>query len=300
MKKLLSVLAATAMVVAGCSTSTTPKPTITSTSAPSGGPITYTVEPYDMDGAGTNMSVTQAQLGGTQCPCVKIPYPATAMPWDVQTGANNILKLIQAGTIKPGDTVMGFSLGSQTIALFLSQHSKEIPSGIKFLLLGWTFWRNQQDIDQGSPLLGTGGIPWDIANQVHLVANEGDGYSDQPEDSTKPNYALAQSNANAGEQHIHNYAFARLGHAGNIITTRGNITAELVPTKMLPLNDGWRTIGMGASADSMDATQRPQIRAAYVRQSPTDADTAAAADEQVPVPAPAFVQTPEPAAAVPK
>jgi hypothetical protein len=41
-------------------------------------PVTYTVEPFDMDGVyGITMAVTQLQFGGRYCPCVKVPYPAT-------------------------------------------------------------------------------------------------------------------------------------------------------------------------------------------------------------------------------
>lgn len=41
---------------------------------------TYTLEPFDYDDVGsTTMNLTQQQLGGTLCPCVKIPYPADGL-----------------------------------------------------------------------------------------------------------------------------------------------------------------------------------------------------------------------------
>ena len=41
---------------------------------------TYTLEPFDYDDVGfTTMSITQQQLGGTLCPCVKIHYPADGL-----------------------------------------------------------------------------------------------------------------------------------------------------------------------------------------------------------------------------
>ena len=38
------------------------------------GGTTYTLEPFDYDDVGsTTMNITQQQLGGTLCPCVKVP-----------------------------------------------------------------------------------------------------------------------------------------------------------------------------------------------------------------------------------
>jgi hypothetical protein len=50
--------------------------------------ITYTVEPFDLDGiGGMSMSVTQKQLGGALCPCVKVPYPADGLHNDAGSAA---------------------------------------------------------------------------------------------------------------------------------------------------------------------------------------------------------------------
>jgi hypothetical protein len=44
------------------------------------GGTTYTIEPFDYDDVGsTVMNITQQQLGGTLCPCVKISYPADGL-----------------------------------------------------------------------------------------------------------------------------------------------------------------------------------------------------------------------------
>jgi hypothetical protein len=48
--------------------------------APAAGAMTYTMEPTDFDGVlGIVVNVTQQQLGGTLCPCTKIPYPADGL-----------------------------------------------------------------------------------------------------------------------------------------------------------------------------------------------------------------------------
>jgi hypothetical protein len=44
------------------------------------GPITYTVEPFDLDGVGGIVqNVTQQQLGGSMCPCEKVRYIADGL-----------------------------------------------------------------------------------------------------------------------------------------------------------------------------------------------------------------------------
>jgi hypothetical protein len=232
-------------------------------------PMTWTVEPWCFDGLfGIYWSTfTQQCLGSSMKPFTKVNYPATGFPWDVQYGANQIWNLIKNGSIKAGDTVMGFSLGSQTVMLFLSQHAREIPDGIKFLLCGCTFWRNQDFLDHGNAALyGTGGVPWDIKNQVTMIARQGDGFSDQPDILNAPGYALAKQMATAGQNVLHDYRTAKLDHLANVVTKRGNITALLVPTIKLP---------------GVSEGMRQAIDAAYSRPSPTPDQLAVAVDVQV-------------------
>ena len=158
MKSWLAATAALMLGISGCSATTT-SPGTTTPTIPASGPITYTVEPFDMDGvAGITMTVTQLQFGGKYCPCVKIAYPADGL--HNQQGADAIAKV----PFKSGDTLMGFSLGVQVISLFLAQHT--LPAGVKVLLAGDTLARNQVLVDQKQ------GIPWDIANPVTMVVNE--------------------------------------------------------------------------------------------------------------------------------
>lgn len=242
-------------------------------------PMTYTVEPFDFDGVGgITMTVTQAQFGGRMCPCEKIPYPADGM--HDQQGADAIAKV----PFKSGDTLMGFSLGVQIISLFLSQHS--LPPGVKVLLAGDTFARNQQLVSQGQ------GIPWGIANQVTMVVNEYDGWSDYPTKTGSPNYTLSDDNAVAGTQRLHYYVNANVDDPANVVTHRGHITAVLIPTQHLPQND-WMRPWFNSEADSLDAQQRPLIDSAYDRPGSTAPARAAAAVQQVPQPNQAFNQTPE-------
>jgi hypothetical protein len=247
------------------------------------GPITYTVEPFDFDGVwGITHTVTQAQLGGTQCPCVKVPYPADGR--HNQQGADAIAR----APLKAGDTVMGFSLGAQVVSLYLAQHQP--PPAVRFVLVGDTFARNDA-------LNATGeGVPLDIANQVVFVANQYDGWSDSPTEIFSPNYKLAMQNSVAGGSYIHNYVNARLDDPANVVTKKGNITAILVPTQKLPLNRRLREKGNDAEADQLDAQQRPLIDSAYTRPGPTAEQLAAATAEQVAIPPAPVHETPEPVA----
>lgn len=229
--------------------------------------VTYTVEPFDYDGvSGITMSVTRTELGGTLCPCVKVPYPADGQHNDQGVAA------LAATPMQSGDTVVGFSLGAQVVSLYLAQHTP--PPGVRFVLLGDTFARNDKLVSEGQ------GVPANIANQVILMARQYDGWSDYPTDLSSPNYQLALQNSQYGASYIHNYVNARLDDPSNVVTTRGNITALLVPTQHLPLNDHKRWSGQTAQADQLDAQQRPLIDSAYSRPGPTPAQLAASTAQQ--------------------
>lgn len=231
------------------------------------GSTTYTVEPWDFDGVlGVSMSVTRNQLGGTLCPCVKVPYPADGLHNDQGVAA------LADTPMHAGDTVLGFSLGSQVISLYLAQHTP--PPGVRFVLLADTFERNDQLVAAGQ------GIPADIANEVTLVAREYDGWCDSPTNTGSPNHGLAMQNAQAGATLIHDYVNASLGDPANVVTARGNITAVLIPTQHLPLNNKLRKSGRDAEADQLDAEQRPLIDSAYDRPAPTSAQLAASTRQQ--------------------
>jgi hypothetical protein len=232
---------------------------------------------------------------------MKIPYPADG--FHNQQGADAINKV--SSQFKPGDTLMGFSLGVQVISLFLAQHTASdgtttLPPGVRILLAGDTFNRNQvliNTVDSTHPGKGEG-IPWNILTPVTMVVNEFDGWSDAPDLTNSPNYNTANQNAVAGTQHLHYYANADLNNPANVVTVRGNITAILVPTQHLPLNMWMRGMGMDNQVDTLDAQQHPLISTAYSRPGSSVAQQAAAAAEQVPQPNPAWAQNPEPAASV--
>lgn len=280
--KLRALSGAVVLFLAGCGASTTPA-TSTTPTIPSNGPITYTVEPFDMDGTlGITMTVTQLQFGGKMCPCVKIPYPADG--FHDQQGADAINAA--SAKFKPGDTLMGFSLGVQVISLYLSKHT--LPAGVHVLLAGDTFARNDSLNSTGA------GIPANIANDVTMVVNEYDGWSDLPTKTSSPNWLLAEGNSTAGTQIMHYYINADVKNPANVVTHRGNITAILVPTQRLPRNDWMRLLGGNAAADALDIKQRPLINDAYDRPGSNTQQQAAASAEQVPYPQPAITQKPEP------
>lgn len=298
-----ALIAATALLtLAGCASSgpkpAAPTPTTSTDTASTtvtipvvdpNAPITYTVEPFDYDGTlGLTMTVTQDQFGGRMCPCMKIPYPADGMPANNQKGADAIHAA--AALMKPGDTLMGFSLGVQVISLALAQHP--LPAGVHVLLAGDTLARNAQLVAQGQ------GIPWDIANDVTMVANEYDGWSDGPDKTGDPNYAAALANATDGLSRLHYYANADPDNPANSVVQQGNIRAVLIPTQHLPQNDVLRLGFNDAAVDKIDDRQRPTINTAYSRPPSTAEQRAAATAEQVPQPNPAWAQNPEPVAAI--
>jgi hypothetical protein len=245
-----------------------PESPVMNPSVAKGAGVTYTVEPFDFDRvAGMSMSVTQKQLGGALCPCVKIPYPSDGLHNDAGSAA------IANTPLHSGDTVLGFSLGTQVISLYLAQHTP--PPGVRFVLLGDTFARNDKLVATHQ------GVPADIANQVTMVVREYDGWSDSPTNQASPNYGLAMRNAQMGAATIHNYVDARIDDPANVVTTRGNITSVLIPTQHLPINSPLRLFGANAKADQLDAQQRPLIDSAYDRPVPTPEQLAASTDEQV-------------------
>ena len=210
------------------------------------GGITYTFEPFDYDGVNwTVVSVTKNQLGGTLCPCVKVPYPA-----DGAHNAQGVTALVNT-PLHAGDTVLGFSLGSQVVALYLSKYTP--PPGVRFVLLGDTLTHNDQIDSFGQ------GVPANIANQVILVARQYDGWSDYPTNLFSPNYQLAWQNAQYGGGTIHDYVNARLDNPANVVTTRGNITGILIPTQHLPLNDWRRWWGQVRRPTSLTRNSAPSL-----------------------------------------
>src|SRR5690349_11049391 len=79
---------------------------------------TYTLEPFDFDGVlGVSHNITQLQLGGSLCPCVKVPYPADYVQNDVGVAA------LAAAPLQAGDTVMGFSNGVDVVSGYLANHT---------------------------------------------------------------------------------------------------------------------------------------------------------------------------------
>ena len=228
---------------------------------------TYTLEPFDYDDVGsTTMNITQQQLGGTLCPCVKVPYPA-----DGFHNAAGVAALAKT-PFQSGDTVMGFSLGAQVVALYLAQNRP--PPGVRFVLLGDTFNHNDQMVFLGQ------GVPANIANQVILMARQYDGWTDYPSVTPSPNFSLSWQNSQMGAAMIHDYVNARLNNSANVVTTRGNITALLVPTQHLPLNDMQRLFWPSPTADALDTKERPLVDNAYSRPGPTAAQLAASTSEQ--------------------
>jgi hypothetical protein len=261
--------------------------------APAAGAMTYTLEPGDFDGVipGINLNLTQQQLGGTLCPCTKIPYPANYV--SNQQGVTAITET----PLMPGDTVLGFSLGSVVISTYLANNTP--PPGVNFILLGNT--SNPNGLFAATGLLPLfGGIPANTPDPVTSISRQYDGWADFPNNMMAPGYLLAVMNAIEGEftAHIDYTEASLLNNPANVTWTQGNITYELVPTQNLPIDQGWRNIGLGFVADALDPMLRPMIDAAYTnRPNPTAAQLAASASVQAKLPPPSqFPGPPEPVA----
>ena len=255
--------------------------------APAAGAMTYTLEPTDLDGvAGIVVNVTQQQLGGTLCPCTKIPYPA-----DFLSDAQGVAALASA-PLEAGDIVLGYSLGTVVTSAYLNANTP--PPGVNFILLGDPSNPNGLFAATGLlPLFG-GGIPANTPDPVTIISRQYDGWADWPTNIFAPGYLLAVLNAIDGANTIHiDYTEASLlDNPANVTWTQGNITHELVPTQHLPLNQGWRNLGLGFVADWLDAMQRPWIESACLRPHPSAAQLAASTSEQAKIPSP--VQIPGP------
>jgi hypothetical protein len=262
--------------------------------APAAGAMTYTLEPTDFDGVlGIVVNVTQQQLGGTLCPCTKLPYTADGFG----NYAQGVAALASA-PLTSGDIVLGYSLGSTVTSAYLNANTP--PPGVKFILLGDPSNPNGLLAATGLlPLFG-GGIPANTPDPVTIISRQYDGWADWPTNIFAPGYLLAVLNAMAGENtaHLDYTEAALLNNPANVKWTQGNITYELVPTQNLPINQGWRNIGLGFVADVLDAMQRPVIDAAYTnRPNPTAAQLAASTSEQAKIPSPVqILGPPEPVA----
>jgi hypothetical protein len=228
-------------------------------SAPQATATTYTLEPLDYDGVlGVTMNLTQEQLGGTLCPCVKIAYPADS--FHNQRGVDQIV----ATPLQAGDTILAFSNGTSVATLYLEQNTP--PLGVKFILLGSDVaGPNGRLIVQGITAWG-GPVPADVSVPVNIVTKEYEGWGDFPDVKSAPGYRLAVRNVNVGVKQLHDYRDVDLNDPANIVTVNGNITTTLIPTPTLPINNWLRRIGMSERADQRDARMRPIIDAAYTRE----------------------------------
>ena len=196
--------------------------------APTAHADTDTLEPLDYDGVVSfwNPTITMDVLNGSHCPCYKIRYPATDMPWDNDAATKAIQHAVDTGQLHAGMTLMGFSLGVQNISQYMAHN--QLPSGVDVLLLGDTEARNKILVSQGN------GIPIDTPTKVTAVVNEYDGWSDSPDVTSAPGYAAALENAAFGTQKLHNYTHADLNNPANSTYTKGNITYITIPTLNMP------------------------------------------------------------------
>jgi hypothetical protein len=246
--------------------------------APTANAVTYTLEPLTFDGVfGTHIVTdllgdqTPKQLGGTMCPCVKIPYIADDL--HITEGAD----AIAATLLKAGDTVMGFSAGAAVVTDYLVRYTP--PEGVAFIVMG-AITSGPNGVMQALhiPGFGQGPIPADTPAKVNIINREYEGWGDFPTNTRAPGYGLAVINAVVGGilptvDTLHDFRNVDLDDPNNVVTVKGNITTTLVPTKTLPINNWMRPLGLNRLADRLDTRMRPLIDAAYDRPSTTSAAT---------------------------
>ena len=249
--------------------------------APGAGAMTYTLEPGDFDGVipGIDINLTQQQLGGTLCPCTKIPYPADYV--SNQQGVTAITKT----QLMPGRAAPGYSLGSMVISTYLANNTP--PPGVNFILLGntssfnglfggdwpaavigWHPRRHPKPGDEHQPPIRRLGRPPQQHDGARLPAGHGERDAGRLDGSHRLHRVAArqpgQCDVDAGQHHL----------------------SACAPTENLPIDQVWRDIGLGFVADALDRLLRPMIDAAYTnRPNPTAAQLAASAGVQAKFPA---------------
>jgi PE-PPE domain len=248
--------------------------------APAAGAMTYTLEALDFDGVfGLVQNQTQQMLGGTLCPCTKIPYPADGL--SDQQGVTAITET----PLTAGDTVLGYSLGSVVASAYLNANTP--PPGVNFILLADTSNPNGLFAATGLlPLFG-GGVPANTPDPMTIISRQYDGWADFPQGLNALNI-LADLNAIAGMNLIHSdYTEVQLGDPANVTWQVGNVTYVMVPTQDLPINDWLRQLGLNNLANQLDAIERPIIDSAYPNvPQPTAAQIAESTSEQAKTPSP--------------
>ena len=220
-------------------------------------------------------------LGGALCEdpkvCREVYYQWIIPMGLVEIGvAENVgaldaaIKKAAADPIAPEDTIVyAFSGGARVASKWLQDHGTDhessgatpSPQDLSFVLIG-NGGRKYGGLNgwwYGDALL----TPTDTDYAVVDIAREYDPIADFPKN---PFNLLALANAIAAFDYIHmTYEDVDLDDPENIVWTEGNTTYVHVPTKNLPLLQGFRNFGLGWLVDSWEEPLREIIDQAYDR-----------------------------------
>lgn len=220
-------------------------------------------------------------LGGVLCEQPKV-CSAVNYQWIVPLGTielgmtENVRALDFAIKNLPSDfdapedkIVYAFSGGARVASVWLDNHGRDhersaatpAPDDLSFVLIG-NGGRKYGGINgwwYGDRLL----TPTDTEYRVVDIAREYDPIADFP---ANPFNLLALANAIAAFNYVHlTYAEVDLDDPDNIVWTEGNTTYVHVPTKNLPLLQGFRNFGLDWLVDGWEEPLRAIIDQAYDR-----------------------------------
>jgi hypothetical protein len=220
-------------------------------------------------------------LGGALCDepkvCREVSYQWIVALGTVEIGLTpNVraldfaIKNLPSEPDAPEDKIVyAFSGGARVASVWLRDHSSDHenssatppPEDLTFVLLG-NGGRKYGGLNgwwYGDKLL----TPTDTDYAVIDVAREYDPIADFP---ANPFNLLALANAVAAFTYVHmSYDEVDLDDPANIVWTEGNTTYVHVPTKNLPLLQGFRDFGLGWLVDGWEEPLRAIIDQAYDR-----------------------------------
>ncbi len=203
----------------------------------------------------------QTTLRGEICKgefvCEAVDYPASLSFSSASRGVQALSADLQEAT-EPV-VVFGFSQGaSVAIDLMIARDRGKMPEAVV----------PESYVFIGNPHHGLNGISkiknFENPHPTTDISVEFDLFSDFP---NNPFNMLAVANAFAGTALAHRlgYQDVDVNSYDNLIYQDGQTTYILVPTKNLPILQGWRDIGLGFIADALEAPFRESINRAYDR-----------------------------------
>ncbi len=203
----------------------------------------------------------QQALRGKMCKgeftCKAVNYPASLASSSTPKGVTALSAELQKAT-EPV-VVFGFSQGASVATqMIIARSQGKMPEAV--VPESYVFIGNPHHGLNGMTKIKNFVNPYPTTN----ISVEYDLFSDFP---NNPFNFLAMANAFAGLAQAHRLGYGNVdvNSYDNLIYQDGQTTYILVPTKNLPILQGWRDIGLGFIADSLEEPFRQSINRAYDR-----------------------------------